>query len=725
MQKWSDIVLILILLPISLFSKISVSNYRQEGAKVRQIRGLRKSSEIKRPSLPKTHQTKNFTFHYTLTGPDSISKVDKDDNSIPDYIDSAATAAEYSYDLLLDSLGYSPPPLQNQRVDVYLYNLEYPTWGYPTQNEKVKTTSREYDYYSSMNIENDFQGEYGLGKYEAVKITIAHEFYHIVQLGYNYFESGELPGQKYGDTYFLEWSSTWFEDVAYPQVNHYDYQLFNEFFNSAQEPLWTYRYRYSLSTFLKYLSNDFGINLITKIWESIKKGNQAFYALKEVLLEETGKRLAWHWNKFFRSAYYSGSRYQPKKAICTDARYFSELNIDTSYHFSDSLNFNSNINSFSTRFYKITFDETENFFIESNKNAVEEILSSYILDSKLSEDKESQIELINNYYFGDVPSNNDCIIFATNSKLTKKDYSFNLIRNSPPSKFELNFPLDSSNVSSLKPSFSWNEANDSKKDSVTYSLFLGDSISGTRRIYQGKKTEYRLDFKLKDNTKYYWYVKAWDRGNLVMKNSDGYNTFIVSSENKKPTQFKLFRPKNNDTETKDFIILNWESSSDIDNYRIKYAIFLGTSRNLSTPIDTTQKTFYKIDNLQEDTTYFWRVVAFDASGGITYSDWDSFYVNRIHQPSKIVNLYPNPIDPSLKNHIAVEIKTDSRNNNLTLALFNILGQKVKGHKYILPQKSHGTRVYQFPISRSLASGVYIIRCQTGRDVDTRKITILK
>jgi len=530
MQKWSDIVLILILLPISLFSKISVSNYRQEGTKVRQIRGLRKSSEIKRPSLPKTHQTKNFTFHYTLTGPDSISKVDKDDNSIPDYIDSAATAAEYSYDLLLDSLGYSPPPLQNQRVDVYLYNLEYPTWGYPTQNEKVKTTSREYDYYSSMNIENDFQGEYGLGKYEAVKITIAHEFYHIVQLGYNYFESGELPGQKYGDTYFLEWSSTWFEDVAYPQVNHYDYQLFNEFFNSAQEPLWTYRYRYSLSTFLKYLSNDFGINLITKIWESIKKGNQAFYALKEVLLEETGKRLAWHWNKFFRVAYYSGDNYVPEKSICPDAKYFKELRIDsTSYQvFEGKQTIQSRTSPYSTNSFTISFDKSQYLGVDREKNYGDSLLTGYIIESEEQSDLESEFNLNRYSTLGKVSQQNKLIIFATNKTMENVEYSF------------------------------------------------------------------------------------------------------VVSERPRP------------------------------------------------------------------------------------------FVD-----SKISNLYPNPIDPSLKNHIAVEIKTDSRNNNLTLALFNILGQKVKGHKYILPQKSHGTRVYQFPISRSLASGVYIIRCQTGRDVDTRKITILK
>ena len=47
-----------------------------------------------------------------------------------------------------------------------------------------------------------------------MKVTVAHEFFHAVQRAYI---DGQPNFYQYDhDTYFMELSSTWFEDVAYP-----------------------------------------------------------------------------------------------------------------------------------------------------------------------------------------------------------------------------------------------------------------------------------------------------------------------------------------------------------------------------------------------------------------------------------------------------------------------------------------------------------------------------
>ena len=48
----------------------------------------------------------------------------------------------------------------------------------------------------------------------ALKVTIAHEFYHAIQFAYDVGE----------DIYFMEESSTWMEDMVCPEVNdNYNY----------------------------------------------------------------------------------------------------------------------------------------------------------------------------------------------------------------------------------------------------------------------------------------------------------------------------------------------------------------------------------------------------------------------------------------------------------------------------------------------------------------------
>ena len=57
----------------------------------------------------------------------------------------------------------------------------------------------------------------------ALKVTIAHEFYHAIQFAYDVSEV----------SFFMEMSSTWMEEMAYPQVND-NYNYLPDFFNVTQ-----------------------------------------------------------------------------------------------------------------------------------------------------------------------------------------------------------------------------------------------------------------------------------------------------------------------------------------------------------------------------------------------------------------------------------------------------------------------------------------------------------
>ncbi len=223
-----------------------------------------------RPSgLPQTYLSTagHFLLHYTNTGLDSVPQIRTLDGTVPDFILHAGTYLEHAYSLLVDTLGYSAPPVDNAsspETDVYFRNLGDGGYGGTTPEAGVASTSRTVDYTSYIEIDNDFVGAlfYRHGD-DALRVTCAHEFFHVVQLGYG------LWSWSNDEVWFLEASSVWFEDKAFPEVNDY-FQYFERYSTTWGDPVPSYSYDNAWFTiYLEALHP----NSLLDIWTAIMKQN--------------------------------------------------------------------------------------------------------------------------------------------------------------------------------------------------------------------------------------------------------------------------------------------------------------------------------------------------------------------------------------------------------------------------------------------------------------------
>jgi len=172
-----------------------------------------------RPSLPLSYQSagSHFLIHYTLEGYDAVDSTTTNADGVPDFVYETAQAAERSYSLLIDTLGFQSPPVDDifsRETDIYIINLGGAAYAYTYDENPVQATDRPYDYTAYTVIDNDFVGYLTTGL-NGLRVTVAHEFFHVVQLGYNWWEGNRLAnsggGRTSADDYFLEWCSTWFE----------------------------------------------------------------------------------------------------------------------------------------------------------------------------------------------------------------------------------------------------------------------------------------------------------------------------------------------------------------------------------------------------------------------------------------------------------------------------------------------------------------------------------
>jgi len=84
--------------------------------------------------------------------------------------------------------------------------------------------------------------------------------------------------------------------------------------------------------------------------------------------------------------------------------------------------------------------------------------------------------------------------------------------------------------------------------------------------------------------------------------------------------------------------------------------------------------------------------------------------------------YPNPFNPTTTIEYSVPSRTD-----VTIEIFNVLGQRVR--TLVNEEKTAGSYRVEWngrsDDGRSLSSGVYLYRFETGDFIDTKKMLLLK
>lgn len=169
-----------------------------------------------RPTCDAYLDTPHFRIHYDTSGEHMIL-------GYPGtaFRDSIAAAAERSWADEI-GMGFRQPPSDggdpdggggNGLYDVYVQNLDPGYLGVCYGQYTVPATPRA-DCTSYVVIDNDYAG-YG-DAYDLMNVTIAHEFCHACQYSSNYTV----------DTWYMECTSVWVEDVVCDDVDDYRNYLF-------------------------------------------------------------------------------------------------------------------------------------------------------------------------------------------------------------------------------------------------------------------------------------------------------------------------------------------------------------------------------------------------------------------------------------------------------------------------------------------------------------------
>ena len=185
-----------------------------------------------RPSdLSETYlsSSERFMIHYDATGGDKapIQTDINPQNGIPDYVEEVGLIADLSRQTLVETMGFREEVGdEDGKYDIYIVNsndlYDAYGWNYIDNDDSIEGTSW-------LEIDNDYAEDvYYTHGLEAMKVTVAHEFFHAIQRAYHERSSGTyIEGgiQEISYSYFYEFTSMWFEDVLVPEGNDYLYFL--------------------------------------------------------------------------------------------------------------------------------------------------------------------------------------------------------------------------------------------------------------------------------------------------------------------------------------------------------------------------------------------------------------------------------------------------------------------------------------------------------------------
>jgi hypothetical protein len=274
---------------------LELNEIRQHFALLPQDVRAKVSQVMDRPVLSTSYNTAHFTIHYDLMGSNRVT---------PAYLDSVKAVVEHCWQKEVDTLGYHPPPHDSNGpdslYDVYIQNMS--TSGYPYLYYGLTTIDNYLTGTSYLIIDNDYQESgFSTKGVKALKVTVAHEFFHAVQDGY-------IKANPEYYVWWMEINSTWMEDVVYNDINDY-YQYLPSWFSSPHKSLMTSDgwHEYGSGIFNHFISKRFGRDIIKEIWESSRVTVSPDNIIDTVLIKH-GSSLENEFQIFTVWNYFTGTR---------------------------------------------------------------------------------------------------------------------------------------------------------------------------------------------------------------------------------------------------------------------------------------------------------------------------------------------------------------------------------------------------------------------------------
>jgi hypothetical protein len=142
------------------------------------------------------------------------------DKAAPGFVDDVIAAMKKTY-ATFQRLGYRPALSDSRGTptgadkslpDIYLADIgDSGIFGYASIDNAKQRAGRHQGFPGYLVLDNDYRsGQYGTSRTptQFLQVTAAHEFFHVVQFGYDWWE----------DIWFMEATATWAETLVYPGI---------------------------------------------------------------------------------------------------------------------------------------------------------------------------------------------------------------------------------------------------------------------------------------------------------------------------------------------------------------------------------------------------------------------------------------------------------------------------------------------------------------------------
>ncbi len=167
----------------------------------------------------------SFCVHWVAEGLDAPAPSDAngvgDGDGIPDYVEHVLRVGERVYAVENGKLGWREPRSDGRRggrrdkTDVYLKDLGRQLFGYavPDDGQAPQGDRLPRRLHGYLVLDNDYAtAQYpGTKPRAALSVTFAHEYCHILQMGYD----------AYQDAWMAESTAVWMEDQVYNRIDDY------------------------------------------------------------------------------------------------------------------------------------------------------------------------------------------------------------------------------------------------------------------------------------------------------------------------------------------------------------------------------------------------------------------------------------------------------------------------------------------------------------------------
>jgi hypothetical protein len=208
----------------------------------------------------------NFCVHWVAEGIDAPSLADSDGNGVPNFVQEVLKVAEHVHLIENDKLGWREPKSDGQigggngKTDIYLSQIGGELFGYaaPDRGQADSEHRIPRRLHGYLVLDNDYSPfEFpGTTPIHDLEVTVAHEYNHILQFGYDAFQ----------DPWFAESSATWMEDQVYNGINDY-LRYVRRWVKRYETPLTTSSIKeYGSAVWNEWLAHRYGLSIIRKAW---------------------------------------------------------------------------------------------------------------------------------------------------------------------------------------------------------------------------------------------------------------------------------------------------------------------------------------------------------------------------------------------------------------------------------------------------------------------------